>query len=83
MFTSFYLIYRREVKRDEPKIVHGRTAHELPPRTIGVLSKPVITAMTGPNGGLTTVNQRQRHLSISDPDVHFIDIIEDDSQAGK
>lgn len=71
----------REVKRDEPKIVHGRTAHELPPRTIGVVSKPIITAMTGPNGGLTTVNQRQRHLSISDPDVHFIDIIEDDTQA--
>lgn len=38
--------------------------------------------MTGPNGGLTTVNQRQRHLSISDPDVHFIDIIEDEAQSG-
>uniref|UniRef100_A0A1B6KM56 PPM-type phosphatase domain-containing protein n=1 Tax=Graphocephala atropunctata TaxID=36148 RepID=A0A1B6KM56_9HEMI len=72
----------REVNRDEPKIVHGRTAYDLPPRSLGVISKPVVTAMTGPNGGLTTVNQRQRHLSISDPDVHFIDIIDDDAQSG-
>lgn len=35
--------------------------------------------MTGPNGGLTTVNQRERHLSISDPDVHFIDVMDEDA----
>lgn len=38
--------------------------------------------MTGPNGGLTTVNQRERHLSISDPDVHFIDVMDEDAQSG-
>lgn len=53
--------------------MHGRTSQELPPRSLGVLSKAVLVAMTGPNGGLTTVNHHQRHLSISDPDVHFID----------
>ncbi|XP_075229821.1 PP2C-like domain-containing protein CG9801 [Lycorma delicatula] len=63
----------KEQSRDEPKILHGRTYQELPPRSLGVLSKAVLVAMTGPNGGLTTVNHRQRHLSISDPDVHFID----------
>jgi hypothetical protein len=31
-------------------------------------------AVTGPDGGLTTVNRRQRHLSTSDPDVDYIDI---------
>lgn len=63
--------------------MHGKTAYDLPPRSLGIVSKPILTAMTGPNGGLKTVNQRQRHLSISDPDVHFIDIIDDDSQSGK
>lgn len=66
-------MFRKEQSRDEPKILHGRTYQELPPRSLGVLSKAVLVAMTGPNGGLTTVNHRQRHLSISDPDVHFID----------
>jgi hypothetical protein len=31
-------------------------------------------AVTGPDGGLTTVNRHQRHLSTSDPDVDYIDI---------
>ncbi|KAL1117369.1 hypothetical protein AAG570_004695 [Ranatra chinensis] len=39
--------------------------------------------MTGPNGGLTTVNRKQRHLSISDPDVHFIDTTDDEPNPGQ
>ncbi|XP_039287316.1 PP2C-like domain-containing protein CG9801 [Nilaparvata lugens] len=62
-----------EVSKDEPKIVHGRFAQELPSLSLGVLSRPVLVAATGPEGGLTTVNRRQRHLSVSDPDVRFID----------
>uniref|UniRef100_A0A224XBK7 Putative serine/threonine protein phosphatase signal transduction mechanism n=1 Tax=Panstrongylus lignarius TaxID=156445 RepID=A0A224XBK7_9HEMI len=68
--------------RDEPKIVHGRTPQQLPPKTIGTLSKPILSAMTGPNGGLTTVNKKRRHLSISDPDVRFIDTTDEDSPPG-
>lgn len=76
------LFFSRETNREEPKIVHGRTAYDLPPRSLGIISKPVVTAMTGPNGGLTTVNQRERHLSISDPDVRFIDGLDEDAQSG-
>jgi hypothetical protein len=66
-------VKRQDEGRVEPRIIHGRTPKELPPRAIGPVTQPVVAAMTGPNGGLTTVNQKQRHLSISDPDVHFID----------
>ncbi|XP_014278663.1 PP2C-like domain-containing protein CG9801 [Halyomorpha halys] len=67
--------------RVEPKIIHGRTPQQLPPKAIGSVSGNVISAMTGPNGGLTTVNKKRRHLSISDPDVRFAD--EDTSSSGK
>lgn len=70
----------QEVSKDEPKIVHGRFAQELPSLSLGVVSRPVLVAATGPDGGLTTVNRRQRHLSVSDPDVRFIDLVDDDLQ---
>lgn len=66
-----------DVRADEPVILHGRNPHELPVRTLGTVVKgteTVFAAVTGPDGGLTTVNRRQRHLSASDPDVDYIDI---------
>lgn len=78
----YYLCFRFEISKDEPKIVYGKTAYQLPKLPLGIISKRVVTAMTGPNGGLTTVNKKQRHLSISDPDVHFIDIVDEDTQPG-
>ncbi|XP_014245938.1 PP2C-like domain-containing protein CG9801 [Cimex lectularius] len=71
-----------ETGRDEPKIIHGQTPQQLPPKAIGSFSKPVISALTGPNGGLTTVNRKRRHLSISDPDVRFIDTTDEDTPSG-
>ena len=71
--------YRQPNDRNEPKIIHGRTPQQLPPKAIGSVSINIISAMTGPNGGLTTVNKKRRHLSISDPDVRFAD---DDTSSG-
>lgn len=72
-FTN--LRYSKERHRNEPNILHGRTPQELPPRTIGNLIYPVLCAITGPDGGLTTVNKQEKHVSVSDPDIHFIDEI--------
>lgn len=36
----------------------------------------VFASLTGPGGGLTTVNPSQKHLSTSDPDVDYIDIMD-------
>ncbi|XP_063229906.1 PP2C-like domain-containing protein CG9801 [Bacillus rossius redtenbacheri] len=69
----------RDVRQNEPVILHSRSPQELPRKALGSLApdaQAVWAAVTGPDGGLTTVNRRQRHLSTSDPDVDYIDILE-------
>lgn len=75
----FNRIQRKDIYRNEPEILHGRTPQELPPREIGCLNDVLINAITGPAGGLTTVNKEKMHISISDPDVHFIDGADEES----
>jgi hypothetical protein len=63
------------VRQTEPVILHGQNPHELPRKNIGtIIVDNQFAALTGPDGGLTTVNRHQRHLSTSDPDVDYIDI---------
>ncbi|XP_069694651.1 PP2C-like domain-containing protein CG9801 isoform X3 [Periplaneta americana] len=70
-----YNYTRHDVRQTEPVILHGRNPHELPRKNIGtIILDNEFAAVTGPDGGLTTVNRRQRHLSTSDPDVDYIDI---------
>lgn len=71
--SVLFLLRRKETRRDEPDILHGRLPLELPSRKIGALQLSILYSMTGPDGGLTTVNKRGKHLSMSDPDIHFID----------
>jgi hypothetical protein len=75
LINQFWLSCRKEPHRSQPNILHGRTPQELPPRTIGTLSYPVLCAMTGPEDGLTAVNKNKKHLDLSanDPDIDFID----------
>ncbi|XP_046433229.1 PP2C-like domain-containing protein CG9801 isoform X1 [Neodiprion fabricii] len=67
-----------EIKMEGPVILHGRNPEELPSYPLCTLDngEEVFAALTGPDLGLTTVNLKQRHLSISDPDVDYIDILE-------
>lgn len=72
-------VFRNDVKRHEPTILYGRTPQELPPLAVGQIvtgQQSVFASLTGPGGGLTTVNPSQKHLSTSDPDVDYIDIID-------
>lgn len=39
----------------------------------------VISSLTGPHGGLVSVNQTEKHLSANDPEINFIDNLEDES----
>lgn len=74
--------FRSEEKTEGPVILHGRNPEELPIKLLGKLddNEEVFAAYTGPDRGLTTVNLKQKHLSISDPDVDYIDILEQNDQ---
>lgn len=77
------------MRRSAPTILHGRNPHELPPKALGEpvsSSDSIYAALTGPDGGLTTVNRKQRHITTNDPDVDFIDILDngdDEKPSGK
>ncbi|XP_060877672.1 PP2C-like domain-containing protein CG9801 [Metopolophium dirhodum] len=73
-----------EVQKYEPIILHGRTPQEVPPQQLGgIKSYEVVSSLTGPHGGLISVNQTEKHLSASDPEINFIDNLEDDSHNGE
>jgi len=70
-----------EVKKYEPMILHGRTPQEVPSQQLGAIKGyEVVSSLTGPHGGLIAVNQTEKHLSASDPEINFIDNLEDDSR---
>ncbi|KAG1685812.1 PP2C-like domain-containing protein [Nymphon striatum] len=63
----------REVKREHPDILFGKSCQELPVHDISKLSKEMFAACTGPKGGLTRVNRGGRPIKTDDPEVSFID----------
>ncbi|XP_034936841.1 PP2C-like domain-containing protein CG9801 isoform X2 [Chelonus insularis] len=80
-FVTRYLDGQEE-KVEGPIVLHGRNPEELPSKTLDKIddNEEVFAALTGPDRGLTTVNLEQKHLSISDPDVDYIDILEQNEQ---
>lgn len=59
--------------------MHGRTPQEVPPQQLGAIKNyEVLTSLTGPHGGLVSVNQTEKHLSASDPEINFIDNPDDE-----
>lgn len=73
ILKNVYFFNFREAKKNQPDILFGKSCYDLPVKEISRLSVDVTGAYTGPAGGLTKVNRRQRALSVSDPDVDFID----------
>lgn len=90
LLTFFYLplyyiyidVFRLETKQEGPSILHGRNPEELPSRQIDVSqeNEEVFAAYTGPDSGLTAVNLQQKHLSISDTDIDYIDMLDQNEQ---
>lgn len=62
--------------------MHGRNPEELPIRQLGNFQedKEVFTAHTGPDNGLAAVNLQQKHLSINDIDIDYIDMLDQGEQ---
>ena len=74
-------IYLRQIKlREGPPVISGKSPTDLPNYDLGTYGTgpdTVIGCYTGPNGGLTTVRRTEKHLSVTDPDIDFIDTQDD------
>lgn len=70
--------------RDGPPIIYGKNPTDIPNYELGPYetgSNSIIGCYTGPSGGLTTVKRIEKHLSVLDADIDFIDTYEE--EAGK
>jgi len=72
-FIQRYL--QGESRLKQPDILFGRTGQELPCLRLCSLQNHVVAAHTGPDSGLTSVNQgsQNAHVTSLDPDVSYID----------
>ncbi|CAH1132294.1 unnamed protein product [Ceutorhynchus assimilis] len=64
-----------------PPIIYGKNPTDLPNYELGKYDSgpnTIIGCYSGPNGGLTTVKRTEKHLSVPDDDIDFIDNPEDD-----
>lgn len=67
--------------KEGPPIIYGKNPTDLPNYDIGEYEagpNTVIGCYSGPNGGLTTVRRTEKHLSILDGDIDFIDTYDED-----
>ncbi|XP_014485550.1 PREDICTED: PP2C-like domain-containing protein CG9801 isoform X2 [Dinoponera quadriceps] len=71
-----------ETKQEGPAILHGRNPEELPVKQLDSFqeNEEIFAAYTGPDSGLTAVNLQQKHLSISDTDIDYIDMLDQNEQ---
>lgn len=62
--------------------MHGKSPEELSIRQLGNFQqdRDAFAAHTGPDNGLTAVNVQQRHLSINDIDIDYIDMLDQGEQ---
>ncbi|KAF5306578.1 hypothetical protein FQR65_LT07305 [Abscondita terminalis] len=71
------------VVKEGPAILYGKNPTDLPNHDLGSYqmgSDTVVACYSGPNGGLTTVKRLQKHLSVTDADIDFIDTPEAETE---
>ena len=71
--NNLKIYFYREVKRDHPEVLHSKSCYDLPVHEIAPLSRLILAACTGPQGGLTTVDLGAKPFEFPDADVYFID----------
>ncbi|CAH1102096.1 unnamed protein product [Psylliodes chrysocephalus] len=67
--------------KEGPPIIYGKNPTDLPNYELGSYtngSNTIIGCYSGPNGGLTTVKRTEKHLSVLDDDIDFIDTPDED-----
>ncbi|XP_031331549.1 PP2C-like domain-containing protein CG9801 isoform X2 [Photinus pyralis] len=74
-FVTKYLEGQITVKDGSP-ILYGKNPTDLPNYDLGLYDvgpTTIVGCYSGPNGGLTTVKRTEKHLSVPDTDIDFID----------
>lgn len=67
-----------------PPIIYGKNPTDLPNYDLGVYNygpDTVVGCYTGPNGGLTTVKRIEKHLSVLDDDIDYIDTHDEETDS--
>lgn len=62
--------------KEGPPILYGKNPTDLPNYALGQYetgSETIIGCYSGPHGGLATVKRTEKHLSLLDADIDFID----------
>lgn len=54
-------------------MLHSKSCYDLPVHELAPLSRTILSACTGPQGGLTTVDLGAKPFEFPDADVYFID----------
>lgn len=75
-------LQRQITLKEGPPIIYGKNPTDLPNYEIGeydIGPDSIIGCYSGPNGGLTTVRRTEKHLSILDNEIDFIDTYEDET----
>ncbi|CAG9854449.1 unnamed protein product [Phyllotreta striolata] len=79
-FVTKYLQGHIAVK-EGPPIIYGKAPYDLPNYELGSYTNgpdTITGCYSGPNGGLTTVKRTEKHLSLLDDDIDFIDTLDDE-----
>lgn len=72
----FRLLFSQIALKEGPAILHGKNPTDLPNYDLGQYqtgAETIVGCYTGPDGGLTTVRRIEKHLSVLDADIDFID----------
>lgn len=81
-FLLLHPFFSRQIcVKENPPVIYGKNPTDLPNYDIGEYNigpNSIIGCYSGPNGGLTTVKRTEKHLSLSDVDIDFIDTNEED-----
>ncbi|GLV36786.1 suppressor of sable [Carabus blaptoides fortunei] len=83
-FVTKYLMGQIKLK-DGPPVLYGKSPNDLPNFELDSYSTgsdSIVGCSTGPNGGLATVKRVEKHLSVADPDIDFIDTQEEIGDQG-
>nr|XP_022899738.1 PP2C-like domain-containing protein CG9801 isoform X2 [Onthophagus taurus] len=84
--NSFVTKYLQGLIRlqENPPVISGKTPTDLPNYDLGTYKigpECIVGCHTGPNGGLATVKRTEKHLSIAEAEIDFIDTQEENVSA--